>query len=97
MSTTPPPVQVRSQGKAGLSSGTIVKLVVVGIIALLILTFILQNTDAVQFSFLFWDFGLALWVMFVVTLVVGVLIGMAISGALRMRRKHDQRRRAKAL
>ena len=94
MSTTQPPVQVRTQGKSGLSSGNIVKLVVLGVVLLVVLIFVLQNTEKVQFSFLFWDFDLALWVMFVITLVGGVLLGMLGSTLLRRRRRHDLRRRA---
>ena len=95
MSTTQPPVQVRTQKKSGTSSGG-VKLVVLGVVLLVVLIFVLQNREKVQFSFLFWDFGLALWVMFVITLVVGVLLGMLGSTLLRRRRRQDLRRRAKA-
>jgi len=95
MSTTQPPVQVRTQKKSGTSSGG-VKLVVLGVVLLVVLIFVLQNREKVQFSFLFWDFGLALWVMFVITLVAGVLLGMLGSTLLRRRRRQDLRRRAKA-
>jgi uncharacterized integral membrane protein len=94
MSTTQPPVQVRTQGKSGPSSGSIVKVVVLGVVLLVVLIFVLQNTEKVQFSFLFWDFDLALWVMFVITLVGGVLLGMLGSTLLRRRRRHELRRRA---
>ena len=97
MSTTQPPVQVRSQGKSGLSSSTIVKLVVGGLIALILLIFVLQNTDRVEWSFLFWSFSLNQWVMLVVTLLIGVLIGMLVSTLLRRRRRQDLRRRANAV
>ena len=96
MSTTQPPVQVRTQKKSGTSSGGIVKLVVLGVVLLVVLIFVLQNREKVQFNFLFWDFGLALWVMFVITLVAGVLLGMLGSTLLRRRRRQDLRRRAKA-
>ena len=94
MSTTPPPVRVRTQKKSGPSSGGIVKLVVLGVILLVVLIFVLSNTGKVPMSFLFWDFGFRLWALFVITLVAGILLGMLGSTLLRRRRRQDLRRRA---
>jgi uncharacterized integral membrane protein len=96
MSTTPPPVQVRTQKKPG-SYGGIIKLVVLGVVLLVVLIVVLQNTGKVPMSFLFWDFGLGLWALFVITLVAGILLGMLGSTLLRRRRRQDLRRRANAV
>lgn len=92
MSSSTPPVNVRTKGRTGLSSATIAKLVAIGVVALLILIFILQNTESVQLTFLFWDFGFPLWLLFVLTLVGGVLAGMAVLAVLQRRRRHERRR-----
>lgn len=97
MSTTPPPVQVRPQGRSGMATGTIVKIVVIALVALLILVFILQNTASVEWTFLFWSFSINQWIMLVVSLVIGFLAGMAVSAMLRRRRRKDLQRRARAL
>ncbi len=97
MSTQPPPVQVRPKGRTGLSTGTIVKLAVAGVIGLILLVFILQNTESVEWSFLFWGFTLNKWVMLAGALLVGFLIGMLVSTLLWRRRRQEARRRAKAV
>lgn len=98
MSSTPPtqPVQVHAK-KSGLASATIVKLAVLGVILLIILIFILQNTEKVHFDFLFWGFSLSLWIMFVITLAVGVLLGLAVGAMMRVRRRKEIRRKAQAI
>jgi uncharacterized integral membrane protein len=98
MSSTPPtqPVQVHTK-KSGLASATIAKLVILGVILLIILIFILQNTEKVHFDFLFWGFSMSLWIMFVITLVVGVLLGMAVSAMLRVRKRKELKRKAHAI
>jgi uncharacterized integral membrane protein len=90
MSTTPP-VQVRSGGKAGVSYGALAKIIVIAVVALAILIFVLQNTASVEWTFLFWSFSVNQWIMLVVSLVVGFLVGMAVSAVLRRRRKDSQR------
>lgn len=92
MSSSTPPVNVRTRGKTGLSSATIAKLVAIGVVALLILIFILQNTESVQLTFLFWNFGFPLWLLFVLTLIFGVLVGMGGLAVLQRRRRHERRR-----
>jgi uncharacterized integral membrane protein len=97
MSESQPPVQVERRGRSGPSTAAIIRLGLIGVVALIVIVFILQNTEAVQFTFLFWDFTLALWVMFLITLLVGVLIGMLTSALLRHRRRQELRRRSRAL
>ena len=91
MSTTPP-VQVRSRGRAGLSYGALAKIVVVAVVALAILIFILQNTVSVEWSFLFWSFSINQWIMLVVALAVGFLVGMVVSAVLRRSRRRQASR-----
>ena len=97
MSTTPPPVQVRPKGRTGLSTGTIVKLAAAVVIGLILLVFVLQNTESVEWTFLFWSFTLNKWVMLALSLLVGFLVGMLVSTLLWRRRRAEARRRAKAL
>jgi uncharacterized integral membrane protein len=95
MSTTKPPVQVRTtQERSGPSPGGIIKLVVLALVVLAVIVFILQNSYRVEFTFLFWHFTLALWVMLVFTVVVGVLLGLAVGAFLGRRRRQQARRRA---
>ena len=83
MTTTKPPVQVRTtQERSGPSPGGIIKLVALALVVLVVIVFILQNSYTVEFTFLFWDFNLALWVMLVITVVVGVLLGLAVGALL---------------
>jgi uncharacterized integral membrane protein len=97
MSTPQPPVQVRSERKSGPSPGGIAKLVLIGVVILVLVIVVVQNTGKVPMSFLFWDFGLGLWAFFLITLVVGFLLGMLGITLLRRRRRQDLRRRAKAM
>ncbi len=46
-----------------------------GILAALLIVFIVQNTTDTQFSFLFWSFTLPLWLVLVITALVGFVIG----------------------
>jgi uncharacterized integral membrane protein len=51
------------------------KLIVAGIAAVLLLIFVLQNTNSADIDFLFWDGEVALWVLIAVAAVLGFLIG----------------------
>lgn len=97
MSQSQPPVNVERRGRSGPSTGAIIRMAIIAIVAIVVIVFILQNTDVVQFSFLFWDFNLAVWIMFVITLLVGILVGLLTSVLLRRRRRQELRRRARAV
>ncbi len=81
-----PQVRVERQPRRGLG-----KLIGVGVIVVLFLIFIFQNTTDVQFNFLFWDFTWPVWGMLLLLFVLGVLGGL-ITGALLRRRRREARR-----
>ncbi|HEX6844782.1 MAG TPA: LapA family protein [Actinomycetota bacterium] len=51
------------------------KLIGAGIAAILLLIFVLQNTNDADIDFLFWDGEVSLWVLIVVSAVLGFAIG----------------------
>jgi uncharacterized integral membrane protein len=51
----------------------------------------------VPFKFLFFDFTWPAWLMIIVTLVLGFLVGLLLSALLRRRRRREARRRAEAM
>jgi uncharacterized integral membrane protein len=92
MSTEPeqPQVQVTRSDNQGIG-----KYIIIGVAVVLLLIFIFQNNFRVTFSFLFFDFTLPAWVMLVITLVAGFLIGLLTSTLLRRRRRQERRDRAR--
>jgi uncharacterized integral membrane protein len=63
--------------------------VIVAALALLAAaTFVLQNGNRVKTTFLFFDGRWPLWLVIVLSMLLGVLLGQAF-GLLRRRRKHD--------
>ncbi len=79
-----------SPQSGGSSSGGRGWLISGGVLAALLIIFILQNTADVTFKFLFWTFSAPLWLMLVITAVVAFVIGQF---ALMWRR--HQRRKAR--
>jgi uncharacterized integral membrane protein len=75
------------EGRAGLSGGAIASLVGVG--ALLI--FILQNTDDVRLDFLFFHFTWPLWLLVIVSALLGALVWFGL-GVMRRHRRRQERR-----
>lgn len=57
---------------------------VIGIVALL---FIVQNTQSVQFNFLWFEFRWPLWVMLVVFMLAGVVVFYGLARRRRARKK----------
>jgi uncharacterized integral membrane protein len=51
------------------------KLIIGGILAVLGLIFVFQNTSSGQVNFLFWDVSAPAWVWLVLLFVVGVVVG----------------------
>ena len=63
------PVQgAQSKGNNGFLIGG-------GILLVLLLIFVFQNTADTQFKFLFWSFTLPLWLVLLITAVVAFVIG----------------------
>jgi uncharacterized integral membrane protein len=57
-------------------------------------TFMVQNTDDVSVSFLFWDFTTSVWLLTLVSALVGAVIWFG-AGVLRRRRRRKARRAAR--
>ena len=94
MSSTqqPQPQAVRGQGKPrpqGLG-----KFIAAGVIAVLLIIFIVSNRVPWKISFWFLHFTWPAWVVLILVLVVGFLIGMVLAALLRRRKKKELRRRA---
>jgi uncharacterized integral membrane protein len=64
------------------------RLVVAGLALLAAVLFIVQNNNRVSTQFLVFDFRPRLWVVIVVSFLLGALLGQAV-GLLRRRRKKD--------
>jgi uncharacterized integral membrane protein len=52
------------------------KAIVVAILVVLLLIFVLQNTDDTPIHFLFWNVTTGTWLALVVTFVLGLLLGL---------------------
>ena len=63
------------QGSSQGSGGSNGFLIGGGILLVLLLIFIFQNTADTRFKFLFWSFTLPLWLVLVITALVAFLIG----------------------
>jgi len=94
MSSTQEQPQVQVQRDRRPDNQGYVKLIVAAVIVILLLFYIFQNRVKVPFTFLFLDVKWPLWLILVVTLVIGFLIGMIVSALLRRRKKRELRRRA---
>ena len=95
MSSTqqPQPQAVRGQGKS--QNQGMGKLIAAGVIAVLLIIFIVSNRVPWKISFWFLHFTWPAWVVLILVLVVGFLIGLVLSALLRRRKKRELRRQAK--
>jgi uncharacterized integral membrane protein len=65
-----------SRQTAGKShTGAYIRLGVIGLIIVFVLVFVFQNTQRVNVNFLSADFKAPLWLMLLIVLVVGVVVG----------------------
>jgi uncharacterized integral membrane protein len=62
------------------------KLIALGVVAVILLLFVVQNTDRTHFDFLFLDGEFPLWTMIVAGAVLGFVAGWAF-GRIRARRR----------
>jgi uncharacterized integral membrane protein len=83
-STSPPP-----EGRR-LGGGTIVSLSGVGLLVI----FMIQNTQRVRLDFLFWTFAWPLWLLTMVSALLGALVWLGL-GVMRRRRRRKERRQAR--
>ncbi|MGD0998335.1 MAG: LapA family protein [Thermoleophilia bacterium] len=64
---------------------------IVGVIALAVLAFIIQNRRSVKLTWLFWSFSWPLWLLLVVTIGLSLAAGQIILLLLRHRRRVARR------
>jgi len=64
-----------TQGAGGGSKGSNGWLIGGGILLVLLIIFIAQNTAETHFKFLFWSFTLPLWLVLVITALVAFVVG----------------------
>jgi uncharacterized integral membrane protein len=57
----------------------------------LLIVFMLQNTEDVKLEFLFWDFTWPLWLLVIVSALLGALVWFGI-GVMRRHRRRKERR-----
>jgi uncharacterized integral membrane protein len=63
------------------------RLIIVGVIAVVLLVFILQNGADTQLNFLWFEFSWPAWLVVVLTLVLGVIAGLLIGAYARRPKK----------
>ena len=88
-------VQQRSPGTAGaaggrglrVSGGAFASLIGLG----LLVVFMVQNTERITLSFLFWSFTWPLWLLTLVSALVGALVWFGL-GVMRRHRRRTARR-----
>jgi len=83
--STSPPAEGRRLG-----GGAIASLTGVG----LLLIFMIQNTQRVRLDFLFWSFTWPLWLLTMVSALLGALVWLGL-GVMRRHRRRKERRRAR--
>ena len=77
------------QQPAKAAEKNIAPLIAVGILMLAILVFILQNSEKAKITWLFFDGKAAVWIVIVVSAVVGAVIERLIAHAIRRHRRHE--------
>src|SRR3712207_2204540 len=74
--------------------GPSTKLIVLAAVAILLVVFVVQNTDRAQIDFLFWNGVFPLWTMIVVAAILGLIAGWMVGRlAAAERRARDAERR----
>lgn len=66
-------------------------LIVAGVIAILLIVFIFQNTDDTNVTWLFFDASTNLWLVILVSAIAGYLIGQLVEMGIRRRRRTRDR------
>jgi uncharacterized integral membrane protein len=79
-----------TESKAGLGAGAIATIGGLGVL----LVFILQNTEEIEFRFLFWGFTWPLWLYTIIVAVFGAIVWFGL-GVMRRRRRRKARRAAR--
>jgi uncharacterized integral membrane protein len=88
-------VQQRAPGAAGATGGRGLRIsggAVASLIGLaLLVVFMIQNTERITLSFLFWSFTWPLWLLTLVSALVGALVWFGL-GVMRRHRRRTARR-----
>jgi uncharacterized integral membrane protein len=63
------------------------KMIAAGVVAVLVMIFILQNTEKRSIQFLFFDWTVGTWVALLVTFVLGMLVGWLLAWFIRSRKE----------
>jgi uncharacterized integral membrane protein len=79
-----------TESKGGIGAGAIAT---IGGLAVLLI-FILQNTESIEFKFLFWGFTWPLWLYTIIVAVFGAIVWFGL-GVMRRRRRRKARRDAR--
>lgn len=79
-----------TEPKGGLGAGAIATIGGLGVLAI----FILQNTEDVEFTFLFWSFTWPMWLYTIIVAVFGAIVWFGL-GVMRRRRRRKARRDAR--
>ena len=79
-----------TESKGGLGAGAIATIGGLGVL----LVFILQNTESIEFNFLFWGFTWPLWLYTIIVAVFGAIVWFGL-GVMRRRRRRKARRDAR--
>jgi len=69
----------REGGGAGRDWKQYTRFGFIGILVVLALVFIFQNTQRVTVEFLAWGFSLQMWIMLLIIFVIGILAGLLVS------------------
>ncbi len=62
------------------------------LIALIALLFVVQNTDSVPFSFLWFEFSWPLWIMLLVFMAIGAVVSYGVARRRRWRKAREAKR-----
>jgi len=79
-----------TESKGGMGAGAIATIGGLGVL----LIFILQNTEDIDFKFLFWGFTWPLWLYTIIVAVFGAIVWFGL-GVIRRRRRRKARRDAR--
>lgn len=80
----------RDSGQVEAGQRRSAALVLAGIIIIAVTIFIAQNTEEIGFDFLTFTFTMPLWLMMVLMLVAGALIGQVVMYVRRRRKQADR-------
>jgi uncharacterized integral membrane protein len=67
------------------------ELVVAGVLAVLLIIFIVQNADDAEVTWIFLDSTTPLWVVIFVSAIAGYLVGQLIEAGIKRRRRNRQK------